>query len=272
MRVRMLAIVVVCGSLAGGGLAFAAAVQTAAAGEAVEIISTGAQPSALAAEPVTNEPFSAVWTMESTRTLADGTKVTHHGHHAVYRDSEGRVRLEQRLTNGKDGKPEIKMIYVKDPVAHTLTVWMVNGPGPRVASVVKLPAEKKNVAAMNANERAARESQRPQPVVTTQDLGSQVFDDVAVTGVLKTTVVPAGRSGNDQPITKTHEIWTSQEMQLIFKQRQYDPRTGERIVQLADFSRAEPDAALFRPPTGYEVKSALETLKDMMAKLEAAQE
>jgi hypothetical protein len=125
---------------------------------------------------------------------------------------------------------------------------------------------------VSVGERPGRDSSRPQPVVTMQNLGSQVLDNVAVTGELKTTVVPAGRSGNDQPITKTHEEWTSQEMQLVFKQRQFDPRSGERVVQLADFSRAEPDAALFRPPAGYEVKSALETLKQMMAKLEAAQE
>jgi hypothetical protein len=61
-------------------------------------------------------------------------------------------------------------------------------------------------------------------------------------------------------------------MKLIMKQKFADPRAGERVVQLDEFSRDNPDAALFRPPSGYAVKDALETLKEMVDKLEAAQE
>ena len=32
--------------------------------------------------------------------------------------------------------------------------------------------------------------------------------------VKTTTIVPAGRSGNDAPITKMHELWTSAELKL----------------------------------------------------------
>jgi hypothetical protein len=50
-----------------------------------------------------------------------------------------------------------------------------------------------------------------------------------------------------------------------------DPRTGAMIVELQDFSRAEPDAKLFRVPPGYTVKTALQSLKELEEKLEAAQ-
>jgi hypothetical protein len=83
--------------------------------------------------------------------------------------------------------------------------------------------------------------------------------------------VPVGRSGNDAPITKTHEVWTSQDLKLVMKQRSEDPRIGVTTVELEEFSRAEPDPALFRAPKGYTVKNALESLKELEEKLSAAQ-
>jgi hypothetical protein len=240
-----------------------------------DILSTGGVMSALLAAPVTGEPFSAEQTNEFTRTLADGTKITRHGHHAVFRDAQGRVRVERRLTNGKDGRAEVKMIFVVDPVAHTITTWSVGVPNAKPAAVVvKLPTDRKvdSTAKPTAAAQSPGESSRPQPVITRADLGPGMIDNVPVTGVLVTTVVPAGRAGNDRAITKTHEIWTSDEMKLIMKQKFADPRAGERVVQLDEFSRDNPDAALFRPPSGYAVKDALETLKEMVDKLEAAQE
>ena len=61
-------------------------------------------------------------------------------------------------------------------------------------------------------------------------------------------------------------------MKLVLKQTWEDPRTGEEVVQLEKLSRAEPKAALFHPPADYQTQSALESLKAMMSKLEAAQD
>lgn len=62
-----------------------------------------------------------------------------------------------------------------------------------------------------------------------------------------TTATPAGRIGNDVPITDTHEVWTSNAMKLVLLQKWMEPRTGVRIKHLADFSRAKPNAVLFSP-------------------------
>ena len=244
----------------------------AEAPDRTELISTGGHASALLAKPVSNEPFSAMQSTVTTKTLLDGTKVTRKGHHFVARDSMGRVRVESRLTNGKDGKPELKMVYVKDPVAGTLTTWMEGGSGngKHVAFVAKMPANGGLELCGCGEER--RSSSKPEPVVTVKDLGSSIVDDVAVTGTLKTTVVPVERSGADKPITKSHEVWTSAEMKLIVKQVFEDPREGERVVELVNMVRAEPAAGLFRAPAGYETKSAMESLKETLAKLEAVQE
>lgn len=230
-----------------------------------EVIAAGGFPRDLMAAPVTGEPFSAMWVNEIVKTLADGTKITQHGHHFVARDSAGRERVEMRLRAAKDGKPELKMVFVMDPVAHTFTSWVEGANGPKVATVAKMK-EPKGVVTPTVT----KNDSRPQPEITKQDLGSQMIDNMPATGELTTTTVPIGRSGNDQPITKTYEVWTSDEMKLVLLQKWSDPRMGVRTTQLADFSRAEPNAALFRPPAGYQVKTAEQTMRELADKLQAA--
>jgi len=230
------------------------------------VVAAGGLPRDLMAAPVAGEPFSAMWTNEIVSTLADVTKITKHGHHFVARDSAGRERVEMRLSAAKDGKPEQKLVFVIDPVAHTLTSWGEGTNGPKVASVVKFKEPSGKVQAAKPKENDSR----PQPEITKQDLGSQIIDNLPATGEMTTTIVPVGRSGNDQPITKTHEIWTSDEMKLVLLQKWSDPRTGVRTTQFAQFSRTEPDAALFHPPAGYPTKTAEQTLRELAEKLTAA--
>jgi hypothetical protein len=235
----------------------------------VEIYSSGGG-SALLAAPVTNEPYSARQVTEKTRVLADGAKQQWHESHFVARDSQGRVRLEERIRGGEDGKPEVKKVYVKDPVAHTLTTWLEGCGCAKVAKVSKLP-ETETVpvtcggCSVNAGPSAIA-------VETAQDLGSNVVDNVAVKGTLYTIQISPKDSHADRPLSKTHEMWVSDEMKLVMKQTWEDPRNGEKVVELRDFKGGEPPAELFRVPAGYTVQTKLENLKQMVAKLEAAQQ
>jgi hypothetical protein len=261
MRFRLVAVTVL-GTAGAAGIAMASDQPPAH-----EVIANGGLIHSLLAAPVTNEPYSAMQTTEIVRTLADGTKVTRHGHHFVARDSAGRERVEMRMAAAKDGKPEQKLVFIIDPVAHTLTTWAEGTTGPKIASVAKMKeANGKMPVAAKPNQ----SDSRPAPQVTTESLGSQMVDNLPATGERTTTVVPVGRSGNDQPITKTHEVWTSDEMKLVMLQKWTDPRAGVRTTQLADFSRAEPNATLFHPPAGYEVRTAEQTLRELAQKLQAA--
>ncbi len=257
---------VVCVVLAAS---FGVAQSAATGGEKKEVLANGGVTSSLIAAPVIGQPYSAVVTHQQSQKLTDGTTVSKKGHHFVARDSQGRVRVEMRMAKGKNGEPDTVMVFVSDPVAHTITTWMS---GPKIenktASVIKIPAERKQEIA--AQQRVANDS-RPQPVVTKEDLGTVMLQGLPVTDVRTTTIVPAGRSGNDAPITKTYEVWTSQDLKLVMKQQMEDPRTGVMIVELQDFSRAEPDPKLFRVPPGYTAKTALQSLKELEEKLSAAQ-
>jgi hypothetical protein len=67
---------------------------------------------------VKGKPYSARSITESTQTLADGNRITERNESVIYRDSEGRTRLEQKL-NGigafQPGEP-VTMINIHDPV------------------------------------------------------------------------------------------------------------------------------------------------------------
>src|ERR1700684_3090688 len=91
-------------------------------------LADGGLGSLLLAAPGVRQPNSAVQAHGTTRTLADGSTVSHHGHHIVARDAEGRVHVERRMAIGRNGEPDQVMVFVMDPVAHTLTTWLSNVP------------------------------------------------------------------------------------------------------------------------------------------------
>jgi hypothetical protein len=242
------------------------------AGGPQERLATGGLISSLLAAPVIGQPYSAVQVHSTTQMLGDGSTVSHHGHHVVARDAEGRVHVELRLANGHNGQADEVMVFVMDPVAHTLTTWLSGAPNqPKVASVFKITESENRGAVRPTAQPDPSEASRPQPIITTEDLDTEVIDGLETTGKRTTTIVPAGRSGNSAPITKTHEVWTSADLRLVVKQEWNDPRSGKRTVELEKISRSSPDPALFRVPSGYEVKTALQTLKELEDKLAATQ-
>lgn len=245
--------------------------QTVDNGAPQQTIANGGLIHTLMAAPVTGQPYSAVQVHRTKQTLADGTNITHAGHHSVYRDSAGRVRVELRLPNPQKEQPDPVMVFVLDPVAHTMLTWSTGSKAAKAATLIRIPEQKQNAAKTAPAQVKLGADSRPQPVVTTEDLGTDVLQGVPVSVTKTTTVVPAGRAGNDAPITKTQEIWTSQDLKLVMKEQWEDPRTGERTVELDRFSRAEPDPALFRAPAGYAVKDIRETLKELEEKLNEMQ-
>jgi len=260
-----------CASLLAGALVSTTAGQNQTTDGPREVIANGGLIHTLLAAPVTGQPYSAIQITRMIQTLADGTTIKKSGQgHGVARDSAGRVRVERRMTNGANGKPAIMMVFVLDPVGRAMTIWSTGGPGEKTAVVIKLPAEKGS-RPMPANAAPKGESNRPQPIITTENLGTETIENLPVEVVKTTTIVPAGRSGNDAPITKTHEVWTSPDLKLTMKEQWDDPRTGSRTVELIKFSRSEPDPALFRAPVDYTVKDLKQTMKELQERLEQLQ-
>jgi hypothetical protein len=93
-------------------------------------------------------------------------------------------------------------------------MWSARTNGPKVATVAKMKELMGVVPGANRKEDFPQQSD-----VSAEQLGSQTIDHVVATGERTTTATPAGRIGNDVPITDTHEVWTSNEMKLVLLQK-----------------------------------------------------
>lgn len=80
------------------------------------------------------------------------------------------------------------------------------------------------------------------------DLETRTINGVLARGGRRTVTIPKNTQGNDRDLVVTMEIWTSPELQITMFMETQDPRIGDTTMDLENFSRAEPDAALFAPP------------------------
>ena len=90
--------------------------------------------------------------------------------------------------------------------------------------------------------------------VTTANLGHQTRDKLLLVGERGTVTIPAGKIGNDQPIVLTTDVWVAPELKFPIREIDQDPLVGNRMVELTNIRREEPDAALFEVPAGYTVQ------------------
>ena len=208
------------------------------------------------------QPYTATYTTRQVQVLANGTTITHESTTRIARDSSGRTYNEAHnpLPAGQDGQPRETVFYrVFDPAARTTMMW---NSGSKEAHVVHVP-ERQTIAARPAPEASATavlpdiapkaRAVHTQPDVQREDLGTKNIAGVNAKGTRITHVIPAGREGNDQPITITEESWRSPEYGLSMMTVRDDPRYGTTTREMTEFQAGEPDAGLFRVPEGYTV-------------------
>jgi hypothetical protein len=242
--------------------------------------------------PVVNAPYAGQQVHESVQTLADGTHITRQMMGAspmTYRDSQGRVRMEQQFGGGGGVLKNVPtLVQISDPVSgYAYIMDDVN----RVAHRVALPAagqrtsaalgRRPNTVPTTATAGAGggggsvrmgvlsgtigppAEGQANRPAaarvraniapdqISTESLGTQTVDGVQAQGTRVTRVIPTGAQGNDAPITITTDNWYSPELQLTLLTVTTDPRSGVQTTKYNNFSQAEPDPGLFVVPAGY---------------------
>jgi len=79
------------------------------------------------------------------------------------------------------------------------------------------------------------------------------MENVLAHGIRVTRTVPAAASGTGKPVIVTDEYWYSDELHLNMLVKHDDPRTGLQTVSVTRLSRAEPDEAMFKVPTGFKI-------------------
>lgn len=63
--------------------------------------------------------------------------------------------------------------------------------------------------------------------------------------------IGAGVLGNNRPIESLFERYYSPDLKMTVYTKRSDPRSGESIYRMTDIKRSEPEASLFRIPTGF---------------------
>ena len=190
---------------------------------------------------VSGAPYSAQVTFEHTQTLPDGNLIDQKNMATVYRDSQGRTRVEETRPSNS-GNPQ-QIIRITDPMAR---VAYVLDPAKKTAHRFALPPAKSGIsqpslrAGSNVN-------------VTSQDLGSNTVNGMFVQGTQTTRTIPAGQMGNTAPIQITTTRWYSSELSVDVSTETNDPQHGKSTTSLTNISRGEPASTLFEVPSDYTV-------------------
>jgi hypothetical protein len=195
---------------------------------------------------VTGAPYSGVEVVESQETLADGNTITRKRQTDVYRDGQGRIRMEETITpNAASGKPPYTIVTILDYV----------GGFRYVLDSATMKAYQSPLRAPR-NPRTANGATPPsRPNVVQTSLGSQTVNGVLATGTQYTETIPAGAIGNARPIQVTRVVWISNDLKVPVQIKSSDPRFGSTDMELTNIAQAEPSASLFVVPAGYTVQS-----------------
>jgi hypothetical protein len=212
-------------------------------------------------------PYQAQAVTETTQTLADGNRIVHKSTALLARDSEGRTRREQKMDSvgqWSTGDQLATLVFINDPVAQTSYVLESNT---KIARKTNVLDDKKALDAKQAAER--RNVEFGTRTITTdtvgapkldlgevikESLGSKTIEGTVAEGTRVTRTVPAGKIGNERPLTFVNETWYSSELGMIVMSRSSDPQSGDTVYTLTNIQKSEPDPALFTVPAGYTVQ------------------
>jgi len=191
-----------------------------------------------------------VQSTQSQQTLADGNQIARQEESKVYRDTQGRVRIEHTMHRSWSaaGQTPRTAITIFDPVAGYS--YMLD---PTAMTAVKMPLPPADAANTRGHSPHGRRAGADEAQTQKEDLGPQAVSGLSATGTRITQTIPAGAIGNQQPLEIVRETWISTDLKVPVLIKTSDPRFGNTTMQLTNIVRAEPDPSLFQIPSGYTV-------------------
>jgi hypothetical protein len=218
-------------------------------GERIEVLGfEGVHPGKV----VTGAPFTANATSETVQTLPDGNRITRKTQTVLFRDSQGRFRKETTIQGFgpfASGEPKT-FIIISDPVAGTAFALE---PDQKIARQLHGPSGLIANGALRDKILQYRK-QSTTDSEQTEDRGKQTVNGINTQCTRRTHTIPAGKIGNEKPITIVSESWYSPELQIVVMSKRSDPRFGETTYSLSNIQHKEPDASLFSVPADYTIK------------------
>ena len=195
---------------------------------------------------IASAPFSADVIKQSTQLLPDGSRALVETHGKMFRDAEGRTRVETELVSSP-GTATRHFITIFDPVQQTSMVLNVEA---KTGDVFHLPpvaavSEKqlKLIAAAQARRSAIR------PTAGSEDLGSMTMEGFSVTG--SRSAHPADGSKAQIAVT---ESWFSPDLKVVLLSTTQLPQAVTQSTRLMNVVPGAPDPALFQAPAGYAIE------------------
>jgi hypothetical protein len=202
-----------------------------------------------------HKPFTAIASTTLTRIYASGTKRTVTTDDRIARDGEGRVLREQHAP------------WTEDPAQ---PVYYINILDPKSMENIHIDPQNRSVVTRRVDTGTAwdyvpydgsqyRIATKPGVTVHTDLLGNQQIDGLKCWGQRTTYLFsPDTFQGNQQPLTRTWEVWFSKDLGADVRIVAHDPnpKAGDQQTDLINITYGDPDPAIFVPPAGYSIQPA----------------
>lgn len=212
------------------------------------------------ARPVKGAPYTAEAVTETTQVLADGNRIERRTTATIARDSNGRIRREQRglVLGGFVIGNDVPLITITDPATRThVTLDREQRVAFRVQTPALVDASRGGggPAAPGLSIGPARTpGLRDGADVQTEQLGVRRIEGLQAEGTRTTMTIPTNAIGNQSPIRTVSERWFSPDLQVVVLTRRSDPRFGETVYRLVNIVRTEPAPELFKVPADYRIE------------------
>jgi hypothetical protein len=196
------------------------------------------------------KPFQAKEVTTIVTTASDGMRTTKVTKANLFRDSNGRVRVE-RFYDGTDDPPETvpSDVSISDNCGRNFSLW----PSSHRATVTIIESK------MVSNIPFCKDPEPdnpPNPGIkgTWEDLGSRMVGGVEARGQRTTFYNSAEAKQSGAPAISVHESWCSRDLETPLGFSDVDLKTGTEItLVIRDVREVESDATLFQIPAGYTI-------------------
>ena len=202
--------------------------------------------------PVTGKPFSATEVRHTVQALADGNRLEQSETSSFARDEHGRMRTANAKT-----------VVVFDPVAgfnYTLDIaskTYTRTPLSGHETTYSIAVTGNLVSTSSVTGKAAtRASAAPSGAQLEEELPANFMNGMLAKGSRVTLTIPAGTFGNHAALKVVNERWYSDDMQILLKSSNSDPRFGTTTYELTQLVPGPPDPSLFQVPADYRLRAA----------------
>lgn len=197
-------------------------------------------------------PFSADLVKESTQLLPDGTRALVETRGKMFRDAEGRTRVETELASGA-GSAMRHFITIVDPVQHVSIVLNVEAKTATIFHLPPAPAASERQVKLASAQIARRAGASRSAAGGPEDLGAMTMEGFNVTGTRSTHPAEASAASDKTRIAIT-ESWFSSELKVELLSITQLPQAVTQTTRLANIVPGAPDAALFQSPADYAIE------------------